>query len=230
MKPEREPYIQIVAGILAVAAIPPLLVVLFDGTESLAILKNWQSGLGAFLGAFFGLGAILIGALLNADLNRRRDERLREQEAQKLAVALHAELQAAAATVYRFNQKMEDIAKLARKEPSDEGRQIIAAFHANLPEPSFKVYEANLDRLGLINPKLLTNLIMSIENARTTIARHKIPELAPSLGSVPFNVKSTGKTLLGAARRIGNEAGVKTMTEEYLEAHFTDAADTTPQD
>lgn len=72
MKPEREPYIRIIAGILAVAALPPLGVIFFDGSESLTILKDWQSGVGAFWGALFGLGAILIGALCNADLNRTR--------------------------------------------------------------------------------------------------------------------------------------------------------------
>jgi len=144
MKSEREPYIRTIVGILAAAAIPPLGVILFDGSESLAILKGWQSGIGAFLGAFFGLGAILIGALFNADLNRRRDERLREQDAQTLAVALHAELQAAAVTVYWFNQKMEAIAESAKKVSSDEVRQIIAAFHAETPEPSIKVWKRTL--------------------------------------------------------------------------------------
>ncbi len=47
---------------------------------------------GSALGIFGGLTAILIGALVNAELNRRRDDRLREQEAQAVATALRVEL------------------------------------------------------------------------------------------------------------------------------------------
>jgi hypothetical protein len=48
--------------------------------------------LGALTGSSIGLIAILIGALFNAHLNRRRDDRLRLDEARAVATALQAEL------------------------------------------------------------------------------------------------------------------------------------------
>jgi hypothetical protein len=61
---------------------------------------NWLSGLsqgagsflGSFTGAAIGLIAILGGALFNARLNRRRDDRLRRDDARAVATALKAEL------------------------------------------------------------------------------------------------------------------------------------------
>lgn len=185
-------------------------------------LKKFPEPIGALIGPFFGLVVLMVGALYNAKITRDRDDRLRKQEAQTLAVALHAELQAAAVTVYRFNQMLKIIAQAAPTSDLNETHRVMAAFQADLPEPSFKVFEANLDRLGLITPKLLTNLIMHIEIARTTVAAHKNPEIVPKLGRAPVDLTNTGRGLLSAARRLGNEAGIKTMTDEYLEAHFED--------
>src|SRR2546423_1574309 len=61
---------------------------------------KWLSGLnggaatfvGAFTGSAVGLVAILLGALYNAHLNRKRDDRLRRDEARSIAAAIRAEL------------------------------------------------------------------------------------------------------------------------------------------
>lgn len=59
-------------------------------------LQNLSQGqatfLGSFTGAAVGLVAILLGALFNAHLNRRRDDRLRRNEARAAATALRSEL------------------------------------------------------------------------------------------------------------------------------------------
>jgi hypothetical protein len=47
---------------------------------------------GSALGIFGGLTAILIGAFVNAELNRRRDDRLKREEAIRIATALKTEL------------------------------------------------------------------------------------------------------------------------------------------
>lgn len=51
-------------------------------------LKSWQSG----LGSLFGLLAILLGALYNFRLNRKRDEKIRSDEANSVAAALYGEI------------------------------------------------------------------------------------------------------------------------------------------
>ncbi len=81
----------VIFGIALVAlTIGPVLVHFWPAIEALS------SGAAAFLGALVGavaaLGAILTGARYNAKLNRDRDDRLREQEAKAIAVALRAEL------------------------------------------------------------------------------------------------------------------------------------------
>src|SRR4051812_48773426 len=48
--------------------------------------------LGALTGSLLGLLGILVGALFNANLNRKRDDRLRQQEALLVIVALRVEL------------------------------------------------------------------------------------------------------------------------------------------
>jgi hypothetical protein len=48
--------------------------------------------LGSLTGAAIGLLAIVVGALFNASLNRKRDDRLRGEEARSVASALKAEL------------------------------------------------------------------------------------------------------------------------------------------
>ena len=61
-------------------------------------LQQLSGGAGAFLGAlagsFFGLLAILAGALYNAHLNRKRDDRIRQQDTYAAAQAVLGELQA----------------------------------------------------------------------------------------------------------------------------------------
>jgi hypothetical protein len=61
---------------------------------------EWLQGLsdgaatfiGSLTGSLVGLLAILAGALFNAHLNRRRDDRLRQEEVRAVAVALQSEL------------------------------------------------------------------------------------------------------------------------------------------
>lgn len=57
--------------------------------------------LGTLTGSSLGLVAILLGALFNARLNRRRDDRLRADEAKSLRSAIRAELVAIKATLQR---------------------------------------------------------------------------------------------------------------------------------
>ncbi len=50
------------------------------------------SFVGTLAGSTLGLIALLLGALFNAHLNRKRDDRLRNEDRRTVAAALHAEL------------------------------------------------------------------------------------------------------------------------------------------
>jgi len=59
-------------------------------------LVNLPSGAASFVGTLagssFGLIALLVGALFNARLNRKRDDRIRDEEGRAIRTALKAEL------------------------------------------------------------------------------------------------------------------------------------------
>src|SRR4051794_39987817 len=69
--------------------------------------------LGSLTGALLGLLGLLLGALYNARLNRKRDDRLREEERRSLAVALRAELGSLRDNLIANADKLE------KDEPSD---------------------------------------------------------------------------------------------------------------
>ncbi len=79
--------------VIAIGIIVFIAAVLTNYWDALAAIPdNIAAFLGALSGAGFGLLAILLGAFYNAELNRRRDDRLRNQEARAIATALRAEL------------------------------------------------------------------------------------------------------------------------------------------
>src|SRR5262245_17797794 len=55
--------------------------------------QGQASFVGTLTGSFFGLVALLLGALFNAHLNRRRDDRIREEDQRAVATALRTELE-----------------------------------------------------------------------------------------------------------------------------------------
>ena len=54
--------------------------------------QGTASFIGTLAGSTIGFLALLAGAMFNARLNRRRDDRLRDQDRTSLATALYAEL------------------------------------------------------------------------------------------------------------------------------------------
>ena len=63
--------------------------------------------LGALTGSLLGLIGILLGALYNAHLNRKRDDRVRQEEARSIIAALRAELSAVEESLLNNAQKLE---------------------------------------------------------------------------------------------------------------------------
>jgi hypothetical protein len=97
------------------------------------------SFVGTLTGSSFGLLAILLGALFNSYLNRRRDDRQRDQERQALAATLYAELTA----VHRYLTDNVDLLGKVDRE-SLVGWKIGA--------PSIKLLPEVMGKLGLFRP------------------------------------------------------------------------------
>jgi hypothetical protein len=65
------------------------------------------SFVGTLTGSSFGLIALLVGALFNAHLNRRRDDRLRKEDARTVASALRAELSGISETLLQNAESLD---------------------------------------------------------------------------------------------------------------------------
>lgn len=110
---------------------------------------DWLAGLsgaqGAVVASLLGFGTLVAGALFNAELNRRRDDRLRRQEAKSLAAALLAELQGIR-EVFRENANREVEADTWIVTPDINDQAVV------MPKVT--------DKLGLLgDPELIRKLI-----------------------------------------------------------------------
>ena len=114
--------------------------------------------LGALAGAGGGLLAIILGALLNAELNRRRDDRLRWQEAEALMKSLATEM-GAIATVSRAHAT-----SLRRADIGLTIRMIRL-----LEPPRAVMVEANADKFGWI-PEVPRRHVFHALFAKETLA------------------------------------------------------------
>ena len=115
---------------------------------------TWLAGLsqgsasfvGTLAGSSFGLIAIVIGALVNATLNRRRDDRLREEDRIALASTLYAEL----AGLHR--SLIENAQHLTDKPPDPDAGFVV-------PEPSIKLLTEMLPKVGLLKGETIRKVM-----------------------------------------------------------------------
>lgn len=154
MKPEREPYIRIIVGIGTLAILPLLGIAHFGPDDWFTNLQNWQSGVGAFWGALFGLGAILIGALFNADLNRKRDDRLREQDTVTLAAALQAEVGLIIESVRGFDRIFAGVSDNEPFLPGPTRPRSSPSIRSQ-----FHILQANTHRLDLLGAPIVDKVV-----------------------------------------------------------------------
>ena len=112
----------------------------WDGLAALP--QGSASFIGTLTGSALGLFALLLGALFNARLNRRRDDRLRDQDRVALASALYAELSGIHPTLIENAQSLTD-----RPAAPSEGFMV--------PGPSIKLLPGMLSRIGLLQPKTI---------------------------------------------------------------------------
>ena len=116
----------------------------WSGSTLYAGIKDFQTVIGG--------GLALAGIWLGFYGNRRRDKRLRRQEARALALALYAELVAALTTCNAFiGQTKAALAKSYDNKWLDQ-----EIFGTNFgPRVRTKVFEANVDKLGLLGEPLV---------------------------------------------------------------------------
>ena len=107
--------------------------------------------LGALAGAGGGLLAIILGALINAELNRRRDNRLRETERQTVATEVQVEL--AALRLHARNRYVK-----VRKWRARAGT-VTATKMGLFGIPRQIFLESNAGRLGLLGPQLTFDIV-----------------------------------------------------------------------
>jgi hypothetical protein len=113
-------------------------------------LKGWQAGIGSILGFF----ALMVAALWNFHLNRRRDSRLRTDEALSVAAALYGEILllrrevaalARAVAVAHINRGTKRYAALTIDQHLVEAHK--------LSEP--QLFKALASKIGLLPPDLV---------------------------------------------------------------------------
>ncbi len=90
--------------------------------------------------------ALLLGALFNAHLNRRRDDRLREEDRVALASALYAELSG-------IHRALIENAQYLTERPADPSGGFV------VPEPSMKLLAATLPKIGLFQPQTIRRVM-----------------------------------------------------------------------
>ena len=132
---------------LAMALLVMVLGKVAQGVAWYGELKTWQTGLGAFA----GLLAILTGALYNADLVRRRDDRLRADEAMQIVRALYAEVKFLRQNIANRRDSAKRIG--AKGTPMTKWHFLVLTF----PRPL--VYPNAVHRVGLLPDDVLADLV-----------------------------------------------------------------------
>jgi hypothetical protein len=104
------------------------------------------SFVGTLTGSTLGLIALLLGALFNAHLNRRRDDRLRDEDRVALASTLYAELSGIHRTF------MENAQHLTDRPPDPSGGFVV-------PEPSMKLLPGTVSKIGLLRSETIRKVM-----------------------------------------------------------------------
>ena len=154
-------------------------------------MLNWLQGLsggaatfvGSLTGAAIGLVALLLGALFNAHLNRRRDDRIRHEDARASVTAIKAELSAICAALLRNAEDLE-----TKKVEQDEGYTVPDLSRA------IRILPHVLPKLGLLD----TDTIQAVFNAYTLVQQYY--ETLIMIGGQPDARMPTQRVFVPAAR------------------------------
>jgi hypothetical protein len=117
--------------------------------DSLAQLpQSTASFVGTLAGSTFGLLAILCGALFNAFLNRKRDERIRNDDRRALAAALKAELAG-------FHRTLtENTSDFKNKDIDSKSIMLVPDL-----SQSIRIEPQILDKIGLLTPETIQKIV-----------------------------------------------------------------------
>lgn len=180
-------------------------------------LASFPPVVGTLLGPFLGLMAILLGVLYNAKITRGRDDRLREQERQAVAAAIHGELIATALGLKFLKQQLAVIAKHAGMENAVVMDDKLAALQTDLWRPNFDTYLAALPRLGLIGPELSAATIYIIETVRITATLFRNRSRLDLVVNPVINLDGIINSIGELAARVADEHGISAFALEDFE-------------
>lgn len=142
--------------------------------EELKMLKNWfATPAGAPVFTFIlGLVALVVGALFNAHLSRRRDDRLRAEEAKAVSAALYGE-------ILLMRQSARSAAMVVASTFQASEPQNVFNEHtlerASAPLKDARLYPALASKLGLLPPDVV--LAITKFHADYEAVREWLPKL-----------------------------------------------------
>lgn len=127
---------------------------------------DWLQGLpsgapaliGTLTGSFLGLIALILGALFNFHLNRKRDDRIRRQEACSVAAALYGEILLLRRELAGVGH-LTAIIYLNEHGPRNPLMKFDRHFLEKCKLPNSTQYNALASNLGLLNTKLIVSII-----------------------------------------------------------------------
>lgn len=133
------------------------------------VTANWEairqlegpqaSFLGAMIGLFGGVVTLLAGALVNAEINRRRDDRLRDEDARLVATALAAELNTNRALLCNGLLQFVRAEKKNEKVLSGDLQEIYAVNTA--------IFESLFDKIGHLPAETIENVLRTYAHINT---------------------------------------------------------------
>jgi len=200
-------------------------------------IKSWQQGIAAIV-AFCGL---IVAALYNARLNRKRDERLRQEEVRSVAAALYGEmcvLRSRAAGIARQTAAV----YIAQGTNGRSTVKIDEHFVRANTLPEQVLYKALASKFGLLPPSLIiqitnfyeninlveTWLPQMVDDPKSSYSYNVLHVLNPALDAVlrvmPAleqieNIIDVPKTERATALDLGRAEGVADGEEEQLRAY-----------
>ncbi|MCW3838397.1 hypothetical protein ACFQ1E_20315 [Sphingomonas canadensis] len=137
-------------------------------TEFYAELKGWQTAIGATL----GFVALVVGALVNFHLNRRRDQRLRNEEIASTALALYGEILLLRESTARLAQFVG--ARYLRSGFQGGEDDFDRYFREMVEIPAPRLFPALAPKIGLLPPSIaleVSKFYFRIEEAQTWLPR-----------------------------------------------------------
>lgn len=127
-------------------------------------LKEWQTGVGAFLGFL----ALMAAALWNFRLNRRRDAALRDDEALSVAIALYGE-------VILLRQEIAKVAKIIARSET-QNRELTWQHIQDITPPAAILYPALASSVGLLPSEILLPIVKFYSDYQE--AKENLPMIA----------------------------------------------------